>query len=549
MTMRNAAALQWPALQGSAAATDQIVFERGVLGKVHGAPSDFCWIAVTPGLTAPEKHLEEELALGPQDAGGSATLWRVLGDTCYAVAYYPSDAVDAAGRRGFLEKQIVEWKRPAEIPAAVGALLLLPLVASLHSGVRWSEDDHPLDLAAPPVRISAAAIESAAAEGLRALRELIEEEALTEMYASLLAGNRAVTLKGLATPLPPSALAAVLLPLPREIADELSIAGWLPSTRLSETDVDDVRRCWGIVGGGASVRAENGPHPTAEHVTQARAMSRSILAEAPPERTAVDNADTAKAVDIALWGPSAAGKTALIAKLFLDATGDENWEVYPSSQSLGFIEAMQERIKTGNLFPVASATGRTDGIEYIFTHQKSGMMASLRLEDRAGAESEDLTFTPSDRVSLKQRLTSAAGLVLLFDPFADKGALEALVSKTLRRLNVESGRIGRKDERPIAVCVSKADVLIETPADFQRALSNPHNFVRERVSQELVVPLDRYCANYRLFPVSAAGVRVRHGSIEPAVFYDETLEPRICPGGRPFNLMAPFTWILNQVTG
>jgi hypothetical protein len=114
---------------------------------------------------------------------------------------------------------------------------------------------------------------------------------------------------------------------------------------------------------------------------------------------------------------------------------------------------------------------------------------------------------------------------------------------------VASGRIGRKDERPIAVCLSKADTLIRTPADFRRAIEWPDDFVREHLDPGLVRPLERLCANYRLFPISAAGVRLRYGAIEPVVFLDENLEPRICPGGRPFNLMAPFTWLLQQLTG
>jgi hypothetical protein len=114
---------------------------------------------------------------------------------------------------------------------------------------------------------------------------------------------------------------------------------------------------------------------------------------------------------------------------------------------------------------------------------------------------------------------------------------------------VFSNHSGRKEERPIAVCVSKADVLVETAEDLHRAIDTPHEFVRERLPVALVRPLDRYCTNYRLFPVSAAGMRLRCGLIEPTVFLDEGLEPRICPGSRPFNLMAPFSWILAQVSG
>ncbi len=106
----------------------------------------------------------------------------------------------------------------------------------------------------------------------------------------------------------------------------------------------------------------------------------------------------------------------------------------------------------------------------------------------------------------------------------------------------------RKDDRPIAVCVSKADVLIESPQDLRRAREDPDGFVREHDRMGLVRALDRFCSNYRLFPVSAAGVLLHRGVIEPMVFYDEKLVPRVRPGGELLNLMEPFTWLLDQVT-
>ncbi|HEV7766152.1 MAG TPA: hypothetical protein VGQ76_14200 [Thermoanaerobaculia bacterium] len=545
----------WPALDsGGQELPEQITFERGMWGKVHGAP-DFRWIATSPAFTAPQKRLEHELALGLEDIAETGVLWRVLGDTCYAIAFYPSGAIDAAGRRGFIEKQIVEWKRPAQAPAVAGALVLLPFVASLDavdwgeaqpSDVHWSEDDHLMDLAASSAQVSAATIKSAIEEGLRGLREVFSEDLLTELYAALLAGNRAVPLT---TPLPPAAVAALLLPLPRSVADNLSIVGRLPSTRLSESNVEDLRRCWDIVGGDTTAPRATTSATTGDQLVRARTMARSILTEIPLTTSSIPpDAASLNAVEIALWGPASAGKTALVAKLFLHGDGDENWEVFPTPGSLAFINSMRQRIQTENLFPKATTFGHVEGIEYVFTHRTSGLRSSLKLEDRAGEESERLDVETQDKVSLKKRLASAHGLVLLFDPLADEGALESSVSSALELLSA-TGRIGRKEERPIAVCVSKADVLIETPSDFRRALADPDTFVRERMSRALVRPLDHYCTNYRLFPVSAAGIRLRHGIIEPAVFYDEAFEPRICPGGQPFNLMAPFTWILNQVTG
>jgi hypothetical protein len=555
-------AFHWPALDLAGRELPAgISCERGIWGKAHGSPSDFHWIATSPGFAGLESQIERELALGAEDVPATAALWRVADGRYYAVAVYPSLAVDAAGRSGFLEKRMFEWKRPDAVPAALGALLLLSAVTRLdandwreeRSDVRWSDDD-AVDLAPfPPLPVSIGTLEEAIARGVQILRESTSEDTLTDFYASLLAGNRGVALRGITNPLPPAALAVLLLPLPRSIADDLSIAGWLPSTWLSESGAQDVRRCWNAVLGGTTTPAAQSAAPTDEHLREARAMASSIFARTPRGRagmritaeSAID--DGVKPVQLALWGPSAAGKTALLAKLFVDAD-DEQWEVFPTQGSLGFIHSMRTRMKIANQFPPATNVRAPEEIEYVFRHRTSGTVASLHLEDRAGVESEDLQKELGGTVSLRTRLGTVDGLVLVFDPTSDQAALENCVLQSLELLYVTSGRQAGKDARPIAVCVSKADLLIEHPADFRRALETPDEFVRDRVASVLVTALDRYCSNYRLFPFSAAGVRLRQGMIEPAVFLDETLQPRICPGGRPFNLMAPFSWLLAQLT-
>ena len=568
--MMDESALHWPALDlDERELPQQLTCERGVWGKVHGAPTDFRWIAETPALAAPQKHIVGELPLGNEDAPLSATLWRVVDDTCYAVRIYPSTARDATGRSGFVEKQLFEWKRPDHIPAALGALLLLPLVASLEptdwehqtADIRWSEEDHVTIL--PPEEakpISMAAIEMTIAEGLRGLTESISEEVLAEVYASLLGGGRAIALEGFSSPLPPASLAALLLPLPRSVADRISIAGWLPSKHLSDFDLEQIRRCWDVVGGGAASPPDDRATPTGEQIRQGRAMARFIFASSATAqpRTLVSATPKAtdpavKPIEIAIWGPSAAGKTAFVAKLYLDSK-DDQWDVFSTGKSLAFVQDMRERIRTDNLFPIATTIGHVEGIEYVFTHKQTRIRWSLQLEDRAGQDSQKLEAAAqrdekAGVVSLKRRLESADGLVLLFDSLANTAAIENSVSNTLEILNVASGQVGLKEERPIAVCFSKADVLIRTPKDLHRAIVHSDDFVRERVPPALLRPLDRLCSNYQLFPVSAAGIRMRWGIIEPAVFLDEALQPRISPDGEAFNLMTPFTWILKELAG
>ncbi|HEV7506935.1 MAG TPA: hypothetical protein VGS07_18740 [Thermoanaerobaculia bacterium] len=250
-----------------------------------------------------------------------------------------------------------------------------------------------------------------------------------------------------------------------------------------------------------------------------------------------------KELNLALWGPSAAGKTALLAQLFLLPDAGRDWEIFPTKSSLPFIEQMQSRLQAENLFPKANVVGAVEKLLYHFVNRTAGTRALLQVEDRAGKDSEEMNE------EWQQLLNAADGVVLLFDPMRERATLRDEVIRTLRRLHVASQREGEKDPRPIAVCLSKADLLIRRPEDSLRARREPDAFVRERMVPELAGWIDQYCAKYRLFPVSAAGIRVRRGVVEPVVFYDEGLQLRIGQGGEPFNLLEPFLWIFNQLEG
>jgi len=250
-----------------------------------------------------------------------------------------------------------------------------------------------------------------------------------------------------------------------------------------------------------------------------------------------------KDLNLALWGPSAAGKTALLAQLYIRSQalrGD--WEIYPTPESLPFIERMRPLLLSGNLFPPATPVGTPERIVYRFRHRPTGAVASLHVEDRAGKESEELDDAG------RERLAAADGLVLLFDPIPNEAELREQVIRTLERLHV-AGNPGDKDPRPIAICLSKADSAVHTLDDARRVHESPDDFVRERMAPQLAGWIELFCANFRLFPVSAAGVRVRRGVVEPVVFYDEQLRFRIGQDGEPINLLEPFLWIFEQVEG
>ncbi|HEX9984998.1 MAG TPA: hypothetical protein VGF69_17180 [Thermoanaerobaculia bacterium] len=238
----------WPALQLDEPLPALVDYERGIWGKVHGAPTDFRWMARSRQFTHKGDDLQMQLSLGGEDAPERFIAWRNLGRHCYAVAGYASRATDAAGRRGFVEKQILEWHRPAGIPAAVGALLLLPHAAALADACWWER--HPGEIWQPsgaflsmdasehePLVLDRDRIDAAIERGRTLLRESISQDSLERLYEQLLTARRPSLLTGVPQPLAPEALAALLLPLPREVADRLSLAGWIPSTRPSLADL------------------------------------------------------------------------------------------------------------------------------------------------------------------------------------------------------------------------------------------------------------------------------------------------------------------------
>jgi hypothetical protein len=283
----------WPALAG-AEATDlpaALRVERAVWGKVHGASSDFRWIAATRGFSrlgaARDRGLEAELTVGAEDRLSRFTLWRSLAELHLAAACYPSRARDGAGRSGFLEKQLFAWGPEARsVPVAAGALLLLPAVAELDDQVWWGridpvtwDTDREMVLRlgdANEVSLSDELLRRRAAEGLEALRSLIEPSALSSFYARLLAGERPAPLAGSPEPLPPTALGALLLPLDRGTADGVSLASWLPSGRTPAASL--ASRWDGIATpSDAWPAGDDRVTPSQEVVDRARRMAEAIL--------------------------------------------------------------------------------------------------------------------------------------------------------------------------------------------------------------------------------------------------------------------------------
>ena len=245
-------------------------------------------------------------------------------------------------------------------------------------------------------------------------------------------------------------------------------------------------------------------------------------------------------VTIALWGPPGAGKTAFLSQLFLRPGNLNSWEVLPTRESQEFLADVRQRTNI-NFFP--KPTFGAGKVRYYFKNRETGQRAELFVEDRAGGESTNLNDEG------KQRMNRANGLVLLFDSICHSRELEQQISWALSQLHVEDKREFETDPRPVAVCLSKADQLIDSPEDFHRAQETPSQFVRDKISPDIIQWVSRFCSNFELFPISTLGVHRRYGAIERMTFYDEDYENRISSGTEPLNLFAPFIWIFSRLEG
>jgi hypothetical protein len=278
---------EWPALRFDRRPLPRTInYQRAVWGKVHGAPTDFRWIARSDDFGRDQPELDRKLSLGAEDVPANFQAWRNLGDRCYAINAYRSRAIDAAGRRDFLEKQILEWRVPAGIPPLVGALLLLPHVAAMNDSIWWdqstAESWTPLDVHLRihsddllPLSVDESALTDAIERGRRVLLDIAGLPVLQRLYGQLLAGTQPAFLTGVNEPLPPEAIAALLLPLPRDTADHMSIAGWIPSSRPS---FNELALRWDVI-----IAPPEQPLPLIKSVPNAEAetLARQLAGEAP----------------------------------------------------------------------------------------------------------------------------------------------------------------------------------------------------------------------------------------------------------------------------
>jgi hypothetical protein len=266
----------WPALGREGWREVDLVAERGIWGKAHGAASDYRWIAASEGI--PAGGFGRQLYLGAEDLAESCFLWRALGDGRFlAIAVRPSSATDAAGRSGFLERHVLLLQSSSE---AETVLLALAAAAALADWPRlppsspeeWRTPDFRQPLAPLRLRCGPAKLQQLAEEGCRELVVLVSHPALAAAYGRLLEGARPAFLTVPSLPAP--AVAALLLPLSAGSAAKLSIAGGLPSSRYVK---EELGQAWDLVVG-ATAPPER---PPAGDSRSAARLAEALLAATP----------------------------------------------------------------------------------------------------------------------------------------------------------------------------------------------------------------------------------------------------------------------------
>lgn len=264
------------------------------------------------------------------------------------------------------------------------------------------------------------------------------------------------------------------------------------------------------------------------------------LEVAPPAATEEDGR-------VALWGPSASGKTAFLALLYLRSTQFKKagWTVYLGDEATkDWLQQMRGTIDVQNRFPeaTATATGRI-ALSYEFVSQSSGHRFVLDTDDRAGYYYEQMDD------AVLQSLLRAKGRLFFFDHTQEPKRRKEQILRAFEDLH-HAGRETRStdlDPTPVAICLTKADMLIRSPEDLKRAREQPQEFVLEKMEPELLSWAETFFTKIRLFPVSSVGVELFHGVVRPAVFFDERLEARWARACEPLNLFEPFEWLFRTM--
>lgn len=253
-------------------------------------------------------------------------------------------------------------------------------------------------------------------------------------------------------------------------------------------------------------------------------------------------------INVAVWGMPQSGKTMALARLATAlADSGSAWWFQPSMALEPWIDLNWARIEDQNLFP--NPTTADEPLELCFVHGPTGREARVFVHDHPGSAFVNIAAETVEQIA------ATDAVVLILDPEMNPHHLARYLNQTMRRVHSASASttVGL-DARPFAVCLSQIDRLA-TEIDQVRRLRDKDaggEFVEDWVRTHLRdthVRLSRLLSNKRYFPLSAAGIRINHGVVEPTVFHDEHLRPRVRFGSESLSLLRPLEWIFDQVLG
>ena len=242
----------WPGAEILGAARAPMEMERVIYGQVDGDRSPPRFVASTVSLLP--DGLEKLLLPRKVEFGRRASCWRRDGARSLAISLQPGRDTESVFTPGIVESHALVWTRtrgPEDHRVALRAAWLLH-----HADAREAEDDwwphrdNP-NWERPSFRIRLPLVGDATRSpsdedlgrvmqlGLDGLSELARDsggrKALVRLYCRLaareqdavLARRAPGVLSGLERPLAPASLAALLLPLPPDMAARMSLMGWV----------------------------------------------------------------------------------------------------------------------------------------------------------------------------------------------------------------------------------------------------------------------------------------------------------------------------------
>ncbi|MGH7470533.1 MAG: hypothetical protein ACRENP_21520 [Longimicrobiales bacterium] len=216
-----------------------------------------------------------------------------------------------------------------------------------------------------------------------------------------------------------------------------------------------------------------------------------------------------------LWGSKSAGKTGVLGALYdlgQSTSPDGVWSLAPGDADPATTEYLIHA-RNALLERTSRPTHpRPDYPELVLTVRKRAAgttVATLPLTfvDPAGELADEAARLLMTGAALIDRMISASGVIWLFDASVEKVDLETI----LRELSILTGRTEGRVKTPIALCLSKIDLL--GAERMNHALADPRAALAAHLGEDAFDLFRRVFAQREHFAISSAGTEA--GRIQP----------------------------------